>query len=404
MALIGYSIFAFDKTTPFPSAYALLPTVGAALILLFAWPSTWVGKLLGCRVLVAIGLISYSAYLWHQPVFAFARHKNLTEPSDALLASLAVATLGLAYLSWRFVEQPFRKPSATKFLQRRAIFAYAFAGSAIFAGFGTFLDNTRYFESNLSTEQRRLYVFLDYEDSEDFVVGYRRGTCFYDRRLNSFEHYDKATCLRFASDKKNYLLIGDSHAAHLWYGISQNFPEINVMQATASGCRPLVNAQGEKRCTDLTNYIFEEYLPSHRLDGVILSARWRKGELEALRQTVTYLEGVTPNIVVLGPTVEYAKDLPLLLLRLRGAAEYDRVVPARFITYERFDLSDSMHEMFAGSRAQYVPVIAAVCPNRECQTMTDANEPMAWDYGHFTLSASKLVVRRLKDQGLLRLE
>ena len=71
--LITYSIFAFDKQTPFPSFYALVPTIGTALIILYATQSTLVGQLLGNRVCVGVGLISYSAYLWHQPLFAFAR-------------------------------------------------------------------------------------------------------------------------------------------------------------------------------------------------------------------------------------------------------------------------------------------------------------------------------------------
>ncbi len=67
------------------------------------------GRLLVSRVLVGIGLVSYSAHLWHKPLLSFARHRSLTEPNDFVVASLVVLTFGLAYLTWRYVEMPFRQ-------------------------------------------------------------------------------------------------------------------------------------------------------------------------------------------------------------------------------------------------------------------------------------------------------
>ena len=63
LALILYAIFAFDRKTPFPGLYALVPTVGTGLLMLCATRETLTGRLLGNRLLVGIGLISYSAYL-----------------------------------------------------------------------------------------------------------------------------------------------------------------------------------------------------------------------------------------------------------------------------------------------------------------------------------------------------
>ena len=71
--LILFSIFFFNKQTIYPSFNTLLPTVGTALIILFANEKTFVKKILSIRLLIVLGLMSYSLYLWHQPILAFGR-------------------------------------------------------------------------------------------------------------------------------------------------------------------------------------------------------------------------------------------------------------------------------------------------------------------------------------------
>ena len=103
-----FSIFFFTKAIPFPSFYALVPVVGTVLIILFAEGNTWVGRLLSLPVFVGIGLVSYSAYLWHQPLFVFARISSYEELGPLMLIGLSVLAFVLAYISWRWVEKPFR--------------------------------------------------------------------------------------------------------------------------------------------------------------------------------------------------------------------------------------------------------------------------------------------------------
>ena len=107
--LIVYAIISFDKSTPFPGIYALIPTAGTALIILFATEETFVGKFLSNKLFVSVGLISYSTYLWHQPIFALGRHWTLTELSFSTSLLMVGCSFMLAYLSYRFVEKPFRQ-------------------------------------------------------------------------------------------------------------------------------------------------------------------------------------------------------------------------------------------------------------------------------------------------------
>ena len=127
MAAVIVAIFGFDEKTPFPSLYALVPVVGVALIILFADAKTIVARFLSQRLMVGVGLISYSAYLWHQPLFAFARIRTPHEPAPVLMGALAVLAFGLAILSWRFVDQPFRHPNPA-LSSRPRLFAASLAG------------------------------------------------------------------------------------------------------------------------------------------------------------------------------------------------------------------------------------------------------------------------------------
>jgi peptidoglycan/LPS O-acetylase OafA/YrhL len=108
LSLILFSVFSFDKLTPNPSLRTLLPVAGAAFVIIFATQETVVGRLLSGKLLVAIGLISYSTYLWHQPVIAFIRLNALEEPSTLQVCEGLLLAVILAYLTWRFVEKPFR--------------------------------------------------------------------------------------------------------------------------------------------------------------------------------------------------------------------------------------------------------------------------------------------------------
>ena len=137
LALVLGSIILMDAGTPSPSLWALLPTGGALIILLFATDRTLVGKLLALRPMVLIGLMSYSAYLWHQPLFAFVRTATTIEFTPVVQLVLCLVTFALAWATLILVERPFRNRS---FLRRGQIFSGAAATTAaLLLVFGTTL-------------------------------------------------------------------------------------------------------------------------------------------------------------------------------------------------------------------------------------------------------------------------
>lgn len=134
LALIAYAVFVFDKSTVFPGVAALVPCLGAALII-WTGGSTWVGRLLSLRPIVFIGLVSYSYYLWHWPPLALLRTVNGSTDLPLMQAlAISLLTFGLAVLSWRFVERPFRNP---KTLGRGAILSLGAVSIVVLMGLGT---------------------------------------------------------------------------------------------------------------------------------------------------------------------------------------------------------------------------------------------------------------------------
>jgi peptidoglycan/LPS O-acetylase OafA/YrhL len=128
LVLILLAIFFLDKSIPFPSVYALAPTLGTALIILFANQQTLVNKVLSFKGFVMIGLVSYSAYLWHQPLFVFARAYYMEMPTTSIMVILSIVSILMGYISWRYIEAPFRNKQ--RFSQKHVFIASLLVGIA----------------------------------------------------------------------------------------------------------------------------------------------------------------------------------------------------------------------------------------------------------------------------------
>lgn len=223
--LILYATASFSQLTPFPSFYTLVPTFGAALIILFAFEKTLVGKLLGNKLLVGIGLISYSAYLWHQPIFAFARLMSVSEPSNLVMFLLGVVSLGFAYLTWKYVETPFREK--TRF-NRADIFRLAVISSAIVIGIGVtgILNDgfgNRTAPNGMSFSRLSLITKANYGLSR---------TCDYDKLMLLDE------CQ--TNNAPEILVWGDSYAMQFVPGILASNPDAGIIQMTQAACGSIV--------------------------------------------------------------------------------------------------------------------------------------------------------------------
>ena len=274
LGMIVFAIFAFDEATPFPSLYALIPVVGAALVVLFAHKGTVVARVLSARVLVGLGLISYSAYLWHQPLFAFARIRSLVEPAPALMMALAVLSLALAYLSWRYVEQPFRRLPVPLLPSRRELFRVSALVGGLFAVVGFAMGFSGGFPSRLAGVAPGSYA-------DTLLASFRRSSVKLDCAPVPPGENRAPLCAVFTPEhpKLRILIIGDSHAGSILPAFAGVGRDNAVYQMALASCPPINRTTLHRAifdigvCEQATRDQLEAARDGH-FDVVVLAARW----------------------------------------------------------------------------------------------------------------------------------
>ncbi len=397
LVLLAIPIFGLRQGPGFPGFSALTPCIGAAL---FIWsgigvPSQPRHALAPLEVLRFFGRISYSLYLWHWPLFTFARFsKNglVLDATDKL--ALFAITVAISYVSWRFIEQPFRGRMLVP--SRRSAFGIALAASValMVASAWGFLASRKASEADQLARQLEAY------DNYDIASLYRAGTCF----APASGTFGDA-CLSLASGKPNWLLWGDSFAAQYFPGLREfAVPHgVNLLQATQPACMPTVNAaaQGNISCRDFAAQM-ASFFRDHRPDLVIMAGDWLEygrgsrfdGMIADLKRTIAGLNDGGIPVVLLGPAVQFKARLPSMLLRahLRRAEARadDFVLPDIFAFGERMKTA-----LPPSAKFSLVSVTDAVCPDRQCPLTLAGGVPLAWDHAHLTAEGSVYVMDKV---------
>lgn len=288
--------FLFNEKIPFPGFYGLLPTLGTCLIILFAIPSTTIGNLLSFGPLVSVGLISYSAYLWHQPLFAFVRHRFLFDLSDFMLLGLSVFSLVLGYLSWRYVEKPFRNRAL---FSRKLIFFFSGIGIMIFACIGLYLNNNSLkvvkTNPNFDTEIYLALTQAEFKRRSEI----KEGECQFNGRganRNIDIFIKKWDCRPVNKPGKAILVFGDSIAADI--ANSLRSVHENTIQLTGAGCG-LIPVDQSDDCKKIFYKMQAEI--TNGVDAIVLGNSWTDDELtdEYLQKVKSYwlVYGIPVNVV-----------------------------------------------------------------------------------------------------------
>ena len=410
LLLIFYAVFAFDKATPYPGFYALVPTLGTVLVILFATQRTTVGKFVGNKALVGIGLISYSAYLWHQPLFAFARQIGFSDYETLVFSSLSVSSFFLAYLSWRYVERPFRNKSL---ISKNTIFISAILGSLLFLGLGLFGHRNNGNVGQLTAEQK---LFLDYFENDvpswNYFINqgieekFRFDCDFYDIHKYRFGNATTVpvesiseSCYTRSKEKSKVIFIwGDSHAQQLYYGLSKELPkDFEVLQVASSGCIASSEANESKvNYCEYSNWFAYKAIKKLKPEVVIIGQNLGH-DLVRMRYLSENLKSIgVDRVIFTGPSPHRAHGLPAVLARKlphipeRTFSGVDKGV----LELDKRLMKDSI-DLY---KLEYVSLIDFFCNKEGCLThyTPDVTASVtSWDYGHLTPIASHHLAKEL---------
>jgi hypothetical protein len=225
---------------------------------------------------------------------------------------------------------------------------------------------------------------------------------------DKFSDFDRKNCLSESLSKPNVLLIGDSHAAHLWFGLQAVFNRTNIMQATSTGCGPFVirqqNAAGQhEECEQLMSFIYNDYLPHHHPDLIIVADRWGDFDCEAglagLETTLDWLRQRQFAVLLAGPDHNWDVALPILVALALQRADPGLVERHQLTGVEALDLR--LAALAAAHDTKYVSIYRALC-KPSCQIFGDSGRPLMWDHDHLTTEGSELVAKQFNNPSLLR--
>lgn len=312
-SLLGYILILccfimIKESMLWPGIYTLIPILGAFLVIVANYSNFIVIR---HATLQFIGKISYSLYLWHWPVYVISQYYGLGTGfiEVALYCALSV-TLG--YASYRYIE-------SIQFTRKRIIAACMLVLFATAFGLNYFNANKILYDNKTLIIANNTGIKL-----KPFYNQYRKDTCF----AESMHIYKKSPCLCFEKDKKNILLIGDSHLAQLSQSFGEEFSNTNIhfLQATAPGTLPTIKSYYDKKINlrELMDYIFHDFIPKHAsmIDGVIISGNWaaqntieQENLLVGINEAVSYLKQYNIPAVVIGQTERYTVPYPIVAAR-----------------------------------------------------------------------------------------
>lgn len=383
--LIVLALIVVNRSSAFPGMWALLPTVGAALIL-SAGPDAWLNKhVLASRPLVGLGLISYPLYLWHWPLLSFGRIVQSGELAPLVRIGVLVVAAGLAWGTYAFIEQPVRR-------KRRGVLL-AVAALGVFGAIGHYGFVRDGFPERAAvvhyTSNRDQLVRMPSTDEEckkhvggDPLFPYCRYT----------DAHGAATVA----------LIGDSHAHVAYPGVAEMLRDrgINTLMMGHSAC-PFATA-----CSAATRQMLSVLTEDKTIDKVLVFCRCPKYLADGMAPEVLHagLQNVIDTLVAAGKHVSVVSEPPELLVEpaaclprpLRTTTSTCAVDVATVKRSQRgyAEVLRALHG------AKVIPTLDAFCPGGLCQAVR-GDAMLYADDNHLSVAGSRFLANEVLRAELL---
>ncbi len=386
--VLGASLFLADPQLGWPGLLAVPPVLATALLILTGQQgATSVARLLSLKPAVWVGLISYSLYLWHWPAIVFYREIALTDKlSASALPSIVGFAFIAAYLSWRFVEQPFRNRQR---IGGRKLLLWTGGGAAICLTVGAALFISKGAPDRFDPETARIAAFGATADQNPW----RRCIMTNRDRLSDFDE----GCLDATVGKRRILLLGDSHA-NMFHPALADLPNTAVTEATYAACEPDWALSPEGAGT-ICGQLLQKAL-SHaeqaRPDLIVVTWQWRFLRPDRLLALGERLKRIGAPILLIGPTPDYRMRVPKLLAA--GHARNEPNLSQRYLIPYIWGLDENVAPL-ARQFATYLSPRQAMCDDKRCDPWIGAN-PAYYDRQHFTAEGARTIFRKMVDEQL----
>lgn len=393
----------------YPGAWALLPTLGTAM-LIAAGTQAWINrKVLASRILVWFGLISYPLYLWHWPLLTFTRIFENETPKGVIRLEVVIISIVLSWLTYRLVERPLRFGKSNKIKTFILLILMIVIGSVGYATYQLNGIRTR----AIAQKGRALFeyrYFYDFDVADKKFWG--KTDCF--NLKDSYQFYEKNGCEKVAfPNHEKVFLLGDSQSAFLSIGLRSYLDrkEINLFQYSTGFCIPLYEGDENERCSQISEHV-RQMIEKEKPEIIIIFASYLNYstgpeapfEKFILKQTFEFEKLGVQKIILLGQIPTWEPNLPTLLLRnffLKGIDIPRRTYEG--VTKQSLDWDKKLKEQRYPAIVRYVSLKDFLCNNSGCLTTVGPNlknDLIVFDWGHLTESGAAFITNNLLEKYL----
>jgi len=388
------SIFFYNKNIPYASIYTILPVVGASLLILFLNNKSFFYFLFTNKLIIFFGLISYSLYLWHQPLFALYRIYFINEPKFYEYLLLIILAIIIAFFSWKYIEKPFRNRS---FLSKNKIFILFLLISFLIIIFNFFGINSNGFNKIKFIENKL-------GDKKEIIINKPIETS---QIINLQKQFLKLDIEKFKSpnNHRKILFIGDSHARDIYistklneeYLIDYDFYKLTLGNNCLFFLEQKKNSR-KKECEEEFDFILKNKSLINNSDYIIISMRYYDDPTERLKNFINKLKLKKSKIIIVGARNEFYKPVNLALnLVLRGKNKLFNETKLFLNRKNHTDgYNDKLMNFSQDNKIKFLDTFKISCNAnlKKCDFYDENYKLYYYDYGHWTKEGAKFFGKR----------
>jgi peptidoglycan/LPS O-acetylase OafA/YrhL len=387
--LLLYGFWRINKDLSFPGKWALVPVLAAVLIIT-AGPKAWINRIiLSNKIAVWFGLISFPLYLWHWPILSFARIIEGEVPSRNIRIAVVVVSVMLAWLTYKVVEWPIRFGKYSKFKVILLVMLMTIIGAC---GFYSFTKN------GFSNEGKGYISFAEQYQKFDREFYKCENKLIFD---NSEIWDGNVRCWQSKSGKPNVILLGDSHAENLFFGLAILLQDKNVASYIRGG-RPSTNDENFK-------FIFNQLLADNGSGRKVLLIThyiedWNNGLLvDELQTTIEALKNRGYDVALIGDIPQFSmkptecKGLNKRKIVFRNVVS-DCQIDVKIASAQKSIYDESLDRIAQRYDIPYVGGDSVFCDSKSCSMFDEDLKLLYIDNNHINPEGSMRVGRVLVEE------